>query len=245
MTMRNTLMVGAGVLAALMLVGVSETEARQPADAREPPAARPPGSLVSLEADHELLRQVMVESRVATDRSRPGLTLWAQDAGLAFSRWMAGVVERALPGFNRWLVPFIEPAMRLLLMLLVAVLLIFLTRYAFERWRRRTPATREPVQHLGAAADAAAARDWEGELRRQLERGDVAASTRALWWWLAGCLVGDRAEPSWTSRELAAKAGRRDLSAGVRRLDRMMYGAARPQAGDVRRLWSDLREMVE
>ncbi len=81
-------------------------------------------------------------------------------------------------------------------------------------------------------------------MRRRLEAGDVSAAVEALWWWLASGLVADRAEPSWTSRELVARAGRQDLLADVRRLDRMMYGAARPSADDVSRLWSDLREAV-
>ena len=72
----------------------------------------------------------------------------------------------------------------------------------------------------------------------------MTASTEALWWWLAGVLVGDRAEASWTSRELVARAGRRDLLADVRRLDRLMYGAGRRRIEDVRDLWRALRTAV-
>ncbi len=242
----------AGALAVLLLIPVPETEARQdevrptaaqPTEA-QPPAARPPEAR-PLEADRELLRHTMTGARIVTDRSRPGLAQWASDAGIAFSRWLAGWMERVLPGFTRLWAPFLEPALMVLLALLAALLLAFLVRFALQCRRRARARVPDPaVQHLGAADGPAATRHWEGELRRRLARGDVAAATRALWWWLASRLVADRAEPSWTSRELVARAGRRDLRAEVRRLDRMMYGAARPRAIEVGDLWDDLREAV-
>ncbi len=196
-------------------------------------------------ADQEQLRQVILEARIATGRPKPGLSLWARDAGSAVSRWMAEWMERTLPRFARLAAPFFEPAVMLLLALLTAVVLAFLARFALERWRRRRQAAEEPaVRDLGAAGEPAAARDWEAELRRRLDGHDVTAAIEALWWWLAGRLVGQRAEPSWTSRELVQRAGRRDLLRDVRRLDRMMYGAGQPSTGDVGRLWNDLREDV-
>lgn len=194
--------------------------------------------------DREQLRQVMLDARIATDRSKPSLALWARDAGVAFSRWMSEWMERVLPGFARVAMPWVEPAMMILLALLAAILFALLARYAFDRWRRRMPGPSPDVEPLAAAAKPAAERDWAGELRRRLANGDAAGGIEALWWWLASRLVADRAEPSWTSRELVARAGRRDLLAAVRRLDRMMYGAAQPSAGEVGRLWSDLEEAV-
>ncbi len=240
MSRRRIALVLSGVLAVLLLTPVPETGARQPqTGSGQPPVARP------LKADRELLRQAMVEARIATDRSRPGLTLWARDAGLAISQRMAAWMERVLPGFNRWLAPVVEPVLVTMLALLAAVLLVLVMRFAGTRWRRRAQVTTSPapVQHLDTA-DEADARDWEGDLRRSLGSGDVATAIEALWWWLATGLVADRAEPSWTSRELVVRAGRRDLLADVRRLDRMMYGATRPQADEVRRLWGRLRESV-
>ncbi len=153
-------------------------------------------------------------------------------------------MERVLPGFNRWLVPFIEPATKFLLALLAVVLFVFLMRFIAERWRHHEPATPDAIQHLDARDEESVAMDWEGELKRHLETGDVAAATQALWWWLAGRLAADRAEPSWTSRELVVRAGRHDLLTDVRRLDRMIYGLRRPSPGELRRLWGDLREVV-
>ncbi len=246
MSRRRLVLVFSAMLAALFPVlpesGAQQTEGgtdRLPAR-----SAAGPSEVRPLAADRDLLRRSMVEARVATDRSRPGLTLWAQDAGLAFSRWAASWMERVVPGFNRWFAPFVEPALTVLLALLAAVLLVLLARFALGRWRQRAPATTSPaIQHLGDAGGRPAY-DWESELARHLESGDVAAAIHALWWWLANGLAADRAEPSWTSRELVVRAGRHDLLAVVRRLDRMMYGAVRPRAGDVRRLWGDLREAV-
>ncbi len=197
-----------------------------------------------LAADQEQLRELMFEARISTSRPNPSLSLWARDAGSAFSQWMARWMERALPRFTRLAAPFFEPAVMLLLALLSAVLLTFLARFALERWRyRRQAAAEPPARDLGAEGEPAAERDWEAELRRCLDGRDVTAAVEALWWWLAGRL-GQRAEPSWTSRELIHRAHRRDLLPGVRRLDRMMYGAGRPEGGDVSRLWRDLREAV-
>lgn len=237
-----------GVLAVLLLISVPESGSQSLAETPAPAAETPEAQSIEIpspEADRDLLRQTMVDARIATDRSRPGITLWARDTGIAFSQWIAGWMERVLPRFARGLAPFFEPVLMVLLALLAAVLLGFLARYALERWRRREGvAIPGSVQRLGAADEDTAARDWEGELRRYLAKGDVAASIEALWWWLASRLVADRAGASWTSRELVNKAGRRDLLTVVRRLDRMMYGAVRPSTDEVSRLWGDLREVV-
>ena len=83
---------------------------------------------------------------------------------------------------------------------------------------------------------------WKAELDRHLARGDVTAALEALWWWLACGLLPRDVDPSWTTRELISHAGRWDLTAWVRRLDRMIYGAEPPAVDEVRRFWGDLRE---
>ena len=143
------------------------------------------------------------------------------------------------PRFARLFGRLTEPILKLLLALSAAALLVF----AVRRWRRRAPPPATPVRRLDDEAPTAAP-SWEAELRRNLLKGDAAAAAEALWWWLASLLVGERAEPSWTSRELISRAGRRDLTPGVRRLDRLIYGAGDPRAEDVDRLWNDLREAV-
>ncbi len=237
--------VGLGWLATLLLMpesmgeGVPSPEVR-PLEAR-PAEVRPPAAR-SLEADRQQLRQVMIETGIVTDPPRPGLTLWLRDITAAFSRWLADRMASVLPRLAQRVVPFFEPILILLLGFLTVVLFAFLVRFAFDRRQRRAPSP-DPTAIL-PAAEATPARDWEAELRRRLAGGDVVAAIEALWWWLASGLVGEQAEPSWTSRELVVKAGRRDLLADVRRLDRMMYGTARPSADDVDRLWSDLRGLV-
>ena len=72
----------------------------------------------------------------------------------------------------------------------------------------------------------------------------MAAACEALWWWLARSLLADPVEASWTSRELLVHAGRRDLTPGVRHLDRLIYGAVPPSPDDVRGLWGELREAL-
>lgn len=209
------------------------------------PADEPPPAL---SADAAGLRQVLVEHRIETARPRPGLALYMRDAGLAFSerlaRWIAGV----LPRLARFEGPMIEQVLKLLLALMAAALLGFSIRFALLRWRQR-PRVRPPgpIREIDGAADEPRIRPaayWEAELRRRLDAGEVAAATLALWWWLASGLVGDRARPSWTTRELIARAGRRDLTPGVRRLDRMIYGNERPSAESVDRLWRELREAL-
>ena len=194
-------------------------------------------------ADRDVLRQAMLEARIETTQPRPGLSLYVRDAATAFSQHLAQWMERVLPRFVRRAAPLLEPVMMFLLGLLALILVILLVRVAFTH-RRRRPVEAPPVQDLGAADAPPAGRDWESELRRHLDHGDAPAAIEALWWWLATGLAGDRAQPSWTSRELVVQAGRRELLKDVRRLDRMMYGAVQPSTSDVGRLWHDLWEAV-
>ena len=103
-----------------------------------------------------------------------------------------------------------------------------------------TPAASAPeVEPLVETPDSV--ETWTVELRRLLAEGDGVGAAEALWWWLANILEAD-AEPSWTSRELIARVGRRDLAPAVRRLDWMLYGPWSPDAGEVEGLWRDLAE---
>ncbi len=200
----------------------------------------------AIEADREQLRQIMVERRIESTSRQPGLSLYMRDAALAFSRWMAGVLELLMPRFSRLLAgSWAEPLLKLLLALLAMLLLAYLVPFVVRRWLRRQVAEQQPVWELPEddSPDPLDPR-WEAELRQRLERGEIAAAIEALWWWLARRLVGADAEPSWTSRELITRADRRDLMPSVRRLDRMIYAEGQPSADDVSNLWHDLREAV-
>ncbi|MBV8202178.1 MAG: hypothetical protein JOZ15_16280, partial [Acidobacteria bacterium] len=81
--------------------------------------------------------------------------------------------------------------------------------------------------------DAAA---WRHEVERGLAEGRVAEALRATWWWLARSLAGERAQPTWTGRELLRVAGREDLGGLMRELDAMTYGPRPPAPEEVGRL---------
>ena len=65
-----------------------------------------------------------------------------------------------------------------------------------------------------------------------------------MWWWFARALTTARVDPAWTSRELLAHSGRRELGGLALALDRLLYGAARPQAADIRAFLSRAEEAL-
>ncbi len=198
------------------------------------------------QADAETLQRLIADSRVETTAPKPGLALWVQDAAAALSRSLAGLLERFMPGFGAVADRFLRILTLLLYTLLVLLVLLIAGRLARRWWQHRQPV---PAEQRVVVADAEAAApqlgsDWEAELRRRLENRDLAAAVEALWWWLASVLLPAGVESSWTSRELIARAGRRDLGPQVRRLDRMIYGPEPPAATEVGNLFRDLREAV-
>lgn len=198
-------------------------------------------------ADREELRAIVVRHDVATAPERPGLAGYLRDLGHAGLDWLARGLDRLAPGFLARLAGVALLAAQVFFVAALALLAALGIRalYDFVR-RRRALASRAPpvVPAAGLPAPSAGrSRDeWAAELRRRLAAADVAAACEALWWWLARTLVPGTVEPSWTSRELLARAGRRDLGPRVLRLDRMIYGAVPPSVDDVRRLWSDFEE---
>lgn len=209
----------------------------------EPAAARP-----------EVLEEIVRTEGVRTSPERPGLVRYTVDLGWALLDALEHRFEGYLPGTVEKLAAAAKLAARVVFVIALALLAATLAGALLEDYRRRreraleedavnpveTPAPDRPE---GRSSD-----DWAAELRRRLAAGDAAAACHALWWWLAAILAPGIAEaalsPSWTSRELIVRAGRSDLAGPVRRLDRMLYGAARPGVEDVRRLWGDLEEAV-
>jgi hypothetical protein len=116
---------------------------------------------------------------------------------------------------------------------------VALLYFGWRLWARRrragAPAPAMAAEEVlpSAPRDAAA---WRAELEACLAAGRIAEALAAAWWWLARSLAGDRAAPDWTSRELAAQTGRRDLTPLLRRLDAMVFGSGAPPAAAVREL---------
>ena len=110
--------------------------------------------------------------------------------------------------------------------------------------RRRRPKSREDEAVASVPALAAATWDaaaWRAELERCLAEERIGEALRAAWWWLARSIAGPEAEPDWTSRDLVARTGRRELRDLLRRLDTLTFGADRPGLPDVRQLAEQIR----
>lgn len=194
-------------------------------------------------ADRRELEQVIAEGRTETDLPRPAMTLYVRDAALAASHWLAGLLDRYLPRFGA-LSDRLLGISSILLFVSLALLLGLILLRAGRRWRadRARPITPSPGKTYPPAPPPRSRGEWEAELRRRLDEGDLGAAMEALWWWLASSLLAGPAEASWTSRELIARAGRRDLEPQIRRFDRLAYGPEPASTDELLRLFHDLRE---
>ncbi|MEM7354977.1 MAG: hypothetical protein AAF657_29480 [Acidobacteriota bacterium] len=211
-----------------------------PADHETVRHSAPPGPSAA-SADRQQLRQILRDHPIEVRRPRPGVSLYVADAGNAFGRWIQQQLLAYLPSFASLANTRFEQVLKVLLAILALVLLAALLHFALRHWPRRAQADPHVVPLTTQETRTDSPR-WENELEQRLADGDAEAAVLALWWWLAERLVGDRAESSWTSRELIRHAGRKDLMPAIRRLDRILYGGDAPQVAAIRRLWGDLRE---
>lgn len=203
--------------------------------------------------DAELAARLVDELGVATSAGATADTGWGEylaHLGGSLMRAAAGFLFRvveALPlpaGWPRVLAVTVVGAA--LVLLVVVVVRAVLAR---RRKRREAEAGSPEVIVLpDGGRDPAPERDaaaWRAELEAQLAAGRVAEALAAAWWWLARALAGERADPSWTGRELLAHSGRRDLLPVVRRLEAFTYGGRRPAPAELSRLADDLIAGVE
>ncbi len=199
-------------------------------------------------ADREALEEIVRQDSIATRPDQPGVGRYIQDVIGAAFRWLSFRIERLAPGLAGWVVVIARAGAQLIFLLAVFLLVVLGFRWLRERYSRDQGPTAPAVVALSAAAsepgEGRSRQAWADDLRRFLSAGDVAAACEALWWWLAHGISHGPVESSWTSRELLAHARRRDLTPPVRRLDRMIYGAAPPTTDDVHRLWTELEEAV-
>jgi hypothetical protein len=184
-------------------------------------------------ADLGLMERVARESGV--DQAVPGPAWSAYLLALleALARW----VRRLLPdlGGLKELPNAFGPAVAMVGIALVAAVLLLLLRALVKRRRERV--TTAPTVAAAFAAATAMERDrhgWRIEVERRLAAGDLAGALEALWWWFARGLTAARVDPAWTSGELLAHARRPELAPLALALDRLLYGAQRPAAEQVR-----------
>jgi hypothetical protein len=199
---------------------------------------------VSTPADLDVLERVLRESgasQKAADASWSGYLVAVMEAAVA---WL----QARLPSLRglRHLPETLGPAAVVAAIALVVIALVIAVR-ATLRARRRRDAPMHVFTRTIPAAAPTPARDrhgWRREIERGLAAGDLRAALEALWWWFARALTTARVDPAWTSRELLAHAGRRELGGLALALDRLLYGAARPQAADIRAFLSRAEEAL-
>ncbi|MEM1176726.1 MAG: hypothetical protein AAGM22_00150 [Acidobacteriota bacterium] len=183
----------------------------------------------------------MREGTVATDTPRPRVMRYLGDVATAwlggFFEWLFGTgdFEQTALEIVRWMI-----------IALSALLLGLLLFQAYRRWRAMhlSAPTAPKVKVETLAPTPAAATDWRHEVETRLEGGDPDAALDALWWWLAERLDIKDADASWTTPELARRAGRRDLLPLVRRWDRLVYGGGAVSVEPVRALWRGFEEAL-
>ena len=194
------------------------------------------------EGDRALLERLIADTRVQTTPPGPSAVDYLATLLEAAARWLGAKIERL--GSLLHIPPVLLYGAAWVLLALVLVALALAALRIFRHRRRQAPTA--ATAHLGESVPLPATRPeaWAQELERRLEGADARAALEALWWWLARALKGKEAEPSWTTRELLQRAGRPDLSAEGRVLDRLLYGAAPPAMNDVRGLFSRLQRAL-
>jgi hypothetical protein len=201
--------------------------------------------VTAVEANHALVERILTESAVVRELPEPGLTdylAWLVEAVLRrLAASLGGLLDTT--GWN------LRAVSQVVAIVLLAVLLAALARALLAARRRGARAPRSTPHGAGPARTPAPAPAWDrqrwlGELEARLDRRDARGALEALWWWLARTLAGERAERSWTNRELLARSGRSDIAALVVGLDRLAYGAEAPRTDEVRRLLAQLREAL-
>ena len=164
------------------------------------------GELELVKANPESLARAL--EGVETELPRPGVGTWLEDVTKRILDAMVSLLERLDPrlakltSWGGWRVVIVVVAVSVLAYLLVVA----------SGWNRRRSGGRAPevVRRLEPLAvdESSVDRRWGEELEQALGAGQVMPALEALWWWLAERLLGDRADKSWTSRELLVNARR-------------------------------------
>lgn len=213
-----------------------------PDSAPSPAAAADPAT-----ADTQLLQRVIDEAGIDVEPEGPSVGGYVRELSHAFSEYLLERFDGFLPELGPWFGEDVSRIASAVLAALLAVLLAVLLGRAVARRRDRAREAEVPTP-LETPIDAEeldrSPSAWRIQLAKHLEHGDVPAALQATWWWLATALLTTAADPAWTSREVALRAGRPDLLPLFQRLDRGLYGPAPPALATVRSLAAEVEEAL-
>lgn len=198
--------------------------------------------------DAELAARLVEELGVATSQAAPGDAAWGDYFSHLVGRTLRGIFGFLSDAVDALPLPLGWPRVLALLVVAVATALVAMVvwRALRDRRRKRRRAAEGSTEVIAASVDPEErdAAAWRAELDRLLAAGATAEALRATWWWLARAVAGERADPSWTGRELLERSGRRDLLPIVRRLETFTYGGRRPGAEELRGLAAEIQGTV-
>lgn len=196
---------------------------------------------VPASADRDLLERILRESRVEQALPGPSLTGYLETVWRAVMSWLFDSLRplETILGSKAFEVLVWVFAAAAVIVLAAGLVRLLALRRPVAGAALVTAVPQAPPRAEERGPDA-----WRAALEERLRRGNVAGALEALWWWLARSLAGSRADPAWTSREMLVVAGRADLIRFAHELDRMIYGARRPSAGEVRGLLGRLEQAI-
>lgn len=212
-------------------------------------SASPPPDAIALPpqtADHALLRRLIEQEHIGGAAPGPD-----------WSDYLVNLARAALSALERVLSPArdviaglglsMDTVATVLLVLLAAAVVALATIGVLRLLRRRRRSTEAETSVGSAEPLPPAPRDphtWRALIDERLRAGGIAEALEAAWWWLAASVSRGPVDPSWTSRELLARAGRQDLGRWAAALDRMTYGPEPPRLEEVRGLVDALEAAV-
>jgi hypothetical protein len=198
-------------------------------------------SLAPAAADRAVLDRVLAGSGVDTAPAPPDSSYFGELFGAA----RQALLDALLAGGRMLNLP--RPVVYGIAVVLLGLAALLILRMVLARVRAASPRDRQTGEVVAGDGPVPAPRDaagWRAELERRLAEGRIPEALEAAWWWLARSVAGEKAEPDWTSRDLLARARRRELAPLVRRLDAFIYGPRRPAAEELRALVGRMEETL-
>lgn len=196
-----------------------------------------------MSADRAVVERVMAETGVDTTIEVASSGEWLRDVVVAWVQGLIGSIGERFPS--------LPPRIAVLLgwgviaLVAVAVLVLIVQALAPLRGRARARAAVAMPPRKAEAAPARTPAEWRADAERHVAEGHVDVALEAAWWWFATTLVAGPVAPTWTTREILARAAPRGARPLGGRLDVFIYGARRPDVAGVRTLLADMaRELA-